>query len=763
MHACDWTQWVFGPLPLLLRHPALLGELLVLVAILVFAAGRAFGIPLLFWHEDPGPQFLAGLATTLAVAQAMLTAVLSDPDGGDPVPGLVWGGVVWSVIVAVAVVTRVLARKSPHRESLWLRGLTAPIQRIDARAPAEDQLCDDTASQQVAPWPFLGGFFAASLAIALVAWAVARFGPEWEKRVRPVAEAAVEVVAPFHGGRVARAREHFAAHAPFHVLALVSLLPVAAAFAFRRRATPAIAICTVLSFVAAVDGLVTFWIGSSGVLLLILGVLLFRAGGELFAIRIDELRPLYEDPRHYPPTEASRKTIGPLLADQLASPKELTRSWPSARDDGTDDPRPLVLVCVSGGGIRAACWTAGILAKLEARMPAFPRETLMVTGASGGMVGAAAWVSNVALREEGAASADTRDGLVKAIGIDGLTAIARALAFDDIPKSFLRAENRTNRGAALQGVWTGLRSKTAGVDFGRPLAQLGAGEAQGRWPSLVFSPMIVEDGRRLLVSNLKLPWVTQAKAPWVGRRGGETIRSLASVSAFHAEDLFGVEGMKAISLGTAARLSAAFPYVCPATVLPTKPRRRVVDAGYYDNFGVDLATHWLERALAFHGDWLKRRVSRVLVIQIRDGLRTTNKNPAAANAPSGVPNAPAGLMSPLLRGLEGVTSPIAGLLSAREAVMDFRNDAQLDAVSQAYARSDIPIATTVFELKASLSLSWRLARVELDTLRAQLESAPIARKVDDVHRYLRARAGWTPSNGGDSVYRELNLPAMSRG
>ena len=39
---------------------------------------------------------------------------------------------------------------------------------------------------------------------------------------------------------------------------------------------------------------------------------------------------------------------------------------------------------------------------------------------------------------------------------------------------------------------------------GRPFRELAAGEAEGWRPSLVFSPMLLEDGRRLLISNLDL-------------------------------------------------------------------------------------------------------------------------------------------------------------------------------------------------------------------------------------------------------------------
>ena len=39
-------------------------------------------------------------------------------------------------------------------------------------------------------------------------------------------------------------------------------------------------------------------------------------------------------------------------------------------------------------------------------------------------------------------------------------------------------------------------------------------------------------------------------------------------------------------------MNASFPYISPAVSLPVDPPRRVVDAAYYDNYGVNLAAAW---------------------------------------------------------------------------------------------------------------------------------------------------------------------------
>jgi hypothetical protein len=46
-------------------------------------------------------------------------------------------------------------------------------------------------------------------------------------------------------------------------------------------------------------------------------------------------------------------------------------------------------------------------------------------------------------------------------------------------------------------------------------------------------------------------------------------------------------------LATAVQLNATFPGISPPVALPTQPSVRAVDAGYYDNYGVDIANRFL--------------------------------------------------------------------------------------------------------------------------------------------------------------------------
>jgi hypothetical protein len=357
------------------------------------------------------------------------------------------------------------------------------------------------------------------------------------------------------------------------------------------------------------------------------------------------------------------------------------------------------------------------------------------------MVGASAWLSS--LRAQPAAPEQLPPGfaeqLIEAGGQDSLTALARAWFFADAWRTFSAAPNRGDRGRRLQECWREAFT-SCGANVGVRLAELHDDEARGRLPTLVFSPMIVEDGRRLLLSNASLARVVRAELPWITLAPGqESGRSASSTSAYHLRDI-SAPAFEQVTLATAARLSASFPYVSPATLLPTAPRVRLVDAGYYDNYGVNLVAGWLREALEHQRAWLEAHVSRILVIQVRDEPFSSDEPPtseAIARQPDGN-----GFAARLARALEGLTTPLEGLFAARDSAMRFRNDAELDAVSQAYdaAFGRDFVLTQVFELKGELSLSWYLTRGERELIAAQLGSSAIQQKIADVRAWAAPRS-----------------------
>ena len=700
-----------------LREPLLLIAWSVVVAA-VLGVGRGMGLPLLFWHERKSAAFWAGLAATLLTAEIFFVLFLIHADvSGDARACFDWfclgemsfsltrhllvGGVLWTAIVLAGAVR--IGRQGIAPRAHGLDGdKILKLKRVPVRR-----------------WPFLAGVVAAA---ALVAGAA-------------VVDARLFGATP--------TRWHL------HEMAAVVTGALLVIFIFAgRSATPAVGLSALLAMLASAYGVVTFWTGSRGLLLAGALVAWLVAGRNRYRLRLPALKDRYPSggkPVRYPPTSPPTLPGPPLLFDALVTRNGAPGAWPGRPERAR---RPLVLVCASGGGIRAGVWTAGVLGRLDAH-PGFRPATRMITGASGGMVGAAIWAAWHAARAPAADGPPTTleeaRQVSRCVAMDSLTPLAQRLFFHDAPRAFWPGPNPSDRGRALEEAWqTNVRGAFATLkpNLAQPLADLRAHEASGALPSLVFTPMMVEDGRRLILSNLALDRVLRNEAGWLETSGREV--SVSSVTAFHAAALFPEEWPR-FPLSTAARLSASFPYASPAVVLPTEPRRRVVDAGYYDNYGMSLTCGWLREALDCHARWLREHVSRILVVQIRDNVSNLSINPEseseqqkAALSGEGAPDAADG--SALSRGLEGLTSPPEGLLAARDSVSLFRSDAQLQAITHAF-KGVAEISTVVFEFQGEASLSWYLPAPEQQDIEGQLDTDAIAEKVRVVGRWLDAPDG----------------------
>jgi hypothetical protein len=677
---------------LLLRHPLLIGESALVVAVL-FGAGRAFGLPLLFWHERRARQFLAGMAATLAMAEILFVAYLSDL--ADTRPSLELrqvlqiGGAGWAAAVAAAALYRLFlrtrwgAQSPPVVSARFLKVAETPERPPTPAAPRTIGAPGRLGSADPATWPLVAGALLGGCAVV----GIARLG-----------EALAYAMTSHPGDAPPPWFLHVAAAAAVGIM-----LPV---LLYSPVSTPAVAICVLLGLVAAAYGAVAFWLHSAGVGLAIAFILFAASGLRPYRLQIPALATRYANPTEYPPAPDRRQT-GTLL--------RFNAGWPEG------GPRPLIVVCASGGGLRAAAWTAAILERLDAK-PSFRSAVRIITGASGGMAGAAFWVAR--LHAGGAPR-----GLFRAVASDGLSPVTHRLVVRDIPYAFLPVVNGENRGQALESAW----SVSSGGELDVTLGELRAAERDGRLPSLVFSPLIVEDGRRLIISNLDLSPITTNRVRWLGYSTLET----ASLSAFHAEHLF-PGGLDELPLCTAARLSGSFPYVTPACTLPTKPGRRVADAGYYDNYGLSLACEWLRECLLHERAWLVRNVSRVLLIQMRDGVSELSVDGKPRPEPLRDISRFGQLGAAVGRGFEWATSPISSVQSARESVMLFRNDAALEAATQLYDAEIRPgfLTTTIFEFKGEASLSLYLTEAEIDGLSRQAESPGIRSKIEHTLEWL---------------------------
>jgi hypothetical protein len=303
------------------------------------------------------------------------------------------------------------------------------------------------------------------------------------------------------------------------------------------------------------------------------------------------------------------------------------------------------------------------------------------------------------------------------------------MLFADLPGTFSPFVKRGDRGRTLEETWI---RWTGGRDspLGRPLQSYAADERLGWRPSLVFTPMMVEDGRRLLISNLDLAFATRNVGGLLIEPSSRKIERPAiqggdfDESIHEEDDVFSLSAVEFFRLfpeahdfrvTTAIRMSASFPWVSPAVNLPTLPPRRVVDAAYYDNYGVNLSALWLSKM----SDWLEANTSGVLVVQIRDnvsqGARTEidfdRAGPEDAPLDRLVWHAGSRLLRP---GLQAISTPLIGITNARTWTMAFRNDEQVDLQDLLFddRRGSDFFRTVVFECPVEVSLSWKLTARE---------------------------------------------------
>tara|TARA_R110002072_G_scaffold303109_1_gene493968 strand:+ start:65003 stop:67126 length:2124 start_codon:yes stop_codon:yes gene_type:complete len=513
--------------------------------------------------------------------------------------------------------------------------------------------------------------------------------------------------------------------------------------------TAAVAICVLLGLVAAFYGYLRFHFPQRffGVFLLLVIVVTLRIGFPTYLHRFPGFTAdNYENPT---PLEDAENPNPNLLADgeTLLKWKEVAdKRSPTGDSDESDLSKlpKLIVVSTSGGGIRAGVWTADVLTTIEERIEDFPDHLRLVTGASGGMYGASYYVQTLNPPDSAEPHQVPLDQIVSRIAEDSLHAVARELALGDVPHYLLGATEaigKQDRGSALELAW---QRHTQGSDddppegFAVPFSSLADGEREGWRPSLIVSPMMSDDGRRLLFSNLNLGKLTRAKGSVIGSDS-----DVYSVSAIEFFKLFPDVDLK---LATAVRMNASFPYISPDGTLPTQPVRRIVDAGYYDNFGVSVASAWL-----FHWrDWLARHTSGVLLIQIRDSrTEVQRRHPEATESK---------VNGSISRGLSWLTTPLTAVMSARNSTNSFRNDEQLQSLQNVLqasrnrawqkTRQGQPLAaaeladirnffvTTAFELDRSVSLSWTLTKDEIQEIKDSAERIEIEDRIAEIERWL---------------------------
>jgi hypothetical protein len=205
---------------------------------------------------------------------------------------------------------------------------------------------------------------------------------------------------------------------------------------------------------------------------------------------------------------------------------------------------------------------------------------------------------------------------------------------------------------------------------------------------------------------------------------------LKRVAGTGCTDSAALHGEQDLSIITAARLSASFPYVTPAARAKTADTRlHVVDGGYYDNYGMATLVEWLDEALEATSE---TKLEKVLVIQI-----------LGAKVSSGS----AGLPAKTGRGwLYQAIAPIETLVNVRDAGQAAHKDIELKLLQQKWELRNVTVESVTFEFPGeNPPLSWHLTKSQQDAIREHWDQN-MARCRNDVDQFLQR---------SDSSLREL--------
>jgi hypothetical protein len=346
----------------------------------------------------------------------------------------------------------------------------------------------------------------------------------------------------------------------------------------------------------------------------------------------------------------------------------------------------MIFIDVSGGGLRSALWTFHVLSLADSLMNGkLLRNTMVISGASGGMIGASYFRELYRHKLLHSANPNQRNFYESNISKDILNPIAFSIVVNDLLVSFEKF-NYGKYEYTRDRAYEFEKQLNENTDYlmDKRLKDYQYAETNAEIPMMIFTPTIVEDGRRLFISPTNISYLinhnlhnhlTFQPLP----DGVEYTRLLKDHDAMNTRYL------------SVLRMNSTFPYILPNVSLPTKPVMDVMDAGVRDNFGLKTSLKFL---YVFR-DWISENTSGVIFLQIRD---TYKQSPIEESGDRGM--------------LHSIFTPLGTIYSNYMKFQDYNTD-ELMQLTNAWFTNKIDWIT--FQLpysKEQVSMNWHLTTKE---------------------------------------------------
>ena len=286
---------------------------------------------------------------------------------------------------------------------------------------------------------------------------------------------------------------------------------------------------------------------------------------------------------------------------------QMLNNW--KKETGLSKPK-LIVVNSSGGGSRSSMWTYNTLCHLDSVFNGkITKQIQFISGASGGMIGATYFRENLYQRmNNNDFYADKKH--IENISKDLLNAVAYSTATSDfLPRLQSFEDNGYTYPKDRGFIFEQKLNKNLGQSLTKRLGDYRDPVYRGLAPMIIFSPTIVRENRRLLISSQPISYLTYTNDDRLLSDNIEFTRFFAN------HDPFGLR------ISSAVRLSATFPYILPTTHLPSKPEIKLIDAGGRDNQGNKITYRYLFELR----EWINKNTSGVIILNIRDTEKKVGK------------------------------------------------------------------------------------------------------------------------------------------
>lgn len=447
-------------------------------------------------------------------------------------------------------------------------------------------------------------------------------------------------------------------------------------------------ILLLFTMIIMIGGVFRFWLRGWAytVLALLLIVINFLSGFEVFNFKNKAYGLNYDTT----PAVYSIKSLEEKLSDYqlqkdyetgIVSLENWKKKW-QAR--GVEKPK-LVVLNVSGGGVRSALYTFNTLAEIDSSMNGqLLQHAQLISGSSGGLIGAS-YYRELFLRNKGASEIlNHKQKYLNNISKDLLNATAFSFIISDLFLNFqqFKYNGQTYLKDRAYAFEEQLNENTGHI-LDKKISEYYLPELKADIPRLIITPTIVNDGRSMVISPLQSSYLLKSK------NNSEYKEALADgmdfMSFFEGQDAQNLRYL------TALRMNATFPYIMPAAQLPSDPAFQVMDAGVRDNYGVQISIRYL---IAFR-QWILQNTSGVVFVQIRDNNKYEQSQ-----------------MKTIRSLWEKTMSPFKNLSSNLIVMQDYVNDSFSEYLKTLYGDNINFVDFQMHQNEDRVSLSWHLTEKE---------------------------------------------------